>query len=189
VYLVEGDCRTQSGLPSTLSLTTAVEETRASGFWVHETASREESARFIIDVHRALEARTAGQPVVGRTWAEYKSQCARSGPSTVGEVFVAMLRQIPGVSAPVAAAVQTAYPTPRVLVQAYLSDRLPDAEAEWKRRATLLSNIKVGLKKIGPALSARIARVFSMQAYVVSEAAAAAEGGGLASQQQHAGSG
>jgi len=167
VYIVEGDVNKQDLLPQVQSLITAVWETRLSGYWVEETQNYLGTAQFLINLHRSLEISCRLHPSTECTYEQFKAGCREFTTHTVSQVYMHMLRQIPGLSASIAEEIQLHYPTLAHLMDAYLQPdrKRANADDEWKRRSMLLSEIKVGVKNVGPALSTRIARVFTMPQY------------------------
>jgi len=179
LYLVEGNVHRISETIPISALHTAMRNTRLTGFIVCQTANRDATCDFLARVHRTvLQKHQTGRvyrATEATSWPSFQERARYQQCETVGEVFQAMLVQVPGCSSEKAKAIAARYPTPQALAHAYFDPaiKLADPDEEWKRRCKLLLDIQCGAAKrrLGPKLSLTMAQLVCLRDYSLADAA------------------
>lgn len=168
------------------AIETAVSSTQVvNGFFVKRTAKLDDTIRYLVRMTKMLEGIYVRQPLplipsnliesrtypallrhldttfptlrFHPTYADFSSLVSKSGALTLRDVYLKMLMCIRGVSVEKAAVIQKLYPTPKVLVEAYEACEGDREKLEMIMRAL---EGQVGRKKVGGALSGKIAEVW-----------------------------
>jgi crossover junction endonuclease MUS81 len=95
---------------------------------------------------------------IGTTFSAFASVCHKSESMTLRDVYLKMLLCIRGLTPDKAVEIQKLWPTPQALISAF--ERQPDAKGKENMIASRLSDA-IPRKKVGKALSAKIADVWS----------------------------
>ena len=172
-YLVEGEVES---LPSALehkTVCTACAKTNAiDGFRVIRTKNVTETLRLykdmtlsIIELYSKTYSKAANaSPPVTATWCqtfqEFSNRCTDidKGMTTLQDIWVMMLCEIPGLGPEVACAIARHYPTPRALWDAYSSKSNLKTCSAKENPDTMLASISLGsgYRKVGVECSRKV---------------------------------
>lgn len=166
---------------------TAVSSTQVvNGFFVKRTSGLDDTIRYLVRMTKMLEEIYARRPLplipsnliesrtypallrhldttfptlrFHPTYSDFSSLVSKSGTLTLRDIYLKMLMCIRGVSVEKAAEIQKLYPTPKVLVEAY------EACEGNKEKLEMIMRVlegQVGRRKVGRALSGKIAEVWA----------------------------
>lgn len=169
------------------AIETAVSSTQVvNGFFVKRTAKLDDTIRYLVRMTKMLEGIYARRPLplipsnlvdsrtypallrhlntmfptlrFHPTYADFSSLMSKSGALTLRDVYLKMLMCIRGISVEKAAEIQKLYPTPKVLVEAY---EACDGDREKLEMIMRALEGQIGRKKVGGALSGKIAEVWA----------------------------
>ncbi|KAA6369376.1 MAG: hypothetical protein EZS28_035097, partial [Streblomastix strix] len=116
-----------------------------SGFIVHQCAHRDDTADYI--------AMLTQQMVQLISFKDLQLQNTK-GPKTIGELWLHMLAQLPGISSVAAECIASIYPTPFILFQALQKIRSED------ERINLFKSIRIGSKVMSLKVAKSLADFF-----------------------------
>nr|XP_023012458.1 crossover junction endonuclease MUS81 [Leptinotarsa decemlineata] len=175
-YLVENYISKHLGLPLQTLLQAATNTAIQDGYHVKITSNLRHTAQYLSRFTKKLNEKFKDKAVMScpkdsldenqlnddlfslMTFKEFNETSLKNKATTVTELFVKMLVQVKGISVEKALAIVEVYPSPSLLLKAYL-------ENEDVKPEKLLEQIQFGKykKKIGPALSKIVSDLFTLE--------------------------
>jgi len=173
IYLVEGElAHVKTMLPATVKSAMAETQVR-DGFMVQHCMNNRDTASFLVRMHhlissvttKAPEGKWSPNPLLKDKWRDFQTfQTANTKGrlDTVGDIFAAQVKQIPGFSGAKASAVVEKYPTPKSLLRLF-SETLVNMPEDYKREFFTNLDIPGQTRKLGKELSHRLYDIFNPQ--------------------------